>query len=153
MDTVAQSLYLIGVAVLLLVMLRRKNVIVPAVIATIITAWAFTGSFFKGLAAPFNGLIVATTELLNLFLVLAVISAMTGAMRVMKTDSLMAQPLTRFMRNGHTAFVVLFLASYLMSLVFWPTPTLAILAAALIPAALAAGLTRLGAAIAIAISG
>lgn len=153
MDNLARVLYLLGVAVLLIVMLGRKNVILPAVIATVITAWAYTGSFFKGLAAPFNGLIVATTELLNLFLVLAVISAMTGAMRVMKTDALMVQPLVRFMRNGHMAFVVLFLASYVMSLVFWPTPTLAILAAALIPAAIAAGLTRLGAAIAIAVSG
>ena len=149
----AHLIYIAGVVVLLVVMAFRKNVIVPAVIATLLTAWAYTGSFFKGLAAPFNGLIVATTELLNIFLVLAVISAMTGAMRAMNTDALMVQPLVRFMRNGHLAFVVLFIASYLMSLVFWPTPTLAILAAVLIPAAVAAGLTRLGAAIAVAISG
>lgn len=149
----AHLVYIVGVVVLLVVMALRKNVIVPAVIATVLTAWAFTGNAFQGLAAPFNGLIVATTQLLDIFLVLAVISAMTGAMRVMKTDTLMVQPLVRFMRNGHLAFVVLFVASYLMSLVFWPTPTLAILAAVLIPAAVAAGLTRLGAAIAVAVSG
>ncbi len=153
MSDQAHLLYIAGVIVLLVVMAFRKNVIVPAVIATLLTAWAYTGSFFKGLAAPFNGLIVATTQLLDIFLVLAVISAMTGAMRVMKTDALMVQPLVRFMRNGHLAFAVLFIASYLMSLVFWPTPTLAILAAVLIPAAVAAGLTRLGAAIAVAVSG
>lgn len=149
----AHWLYIAGVIVLLVVMAMRRNVIVPAVIATGITAWAFTGSFFKGLAAPFNGLVVATTELLNIFLVLAVIGALTGAMRGMDIDARMLRPLVRFMRNGHLAFGVLFVASYLMSLVFWPTPTLAILAAVLIPAAIAAGLTRLGAAIAVAISG
>lgn len=153
MSEYAHWFYIIGVIVLLVFMGMRRNVIVPAVIATAITAWAFTGSFFKGLAAPFNGLIVATTELLNIFLVLAVIGALTGAMRAMDIDARMLRPLVRFMRNGHMAFVVLFVASYLMSLVFWPTPTLAILAAVLIPAAIAAGLTRLGAAIAVALSG
>ncbi len=153
MSAVAPWIYLGGVAVLLAFMAMRRNVIVPAVIATAITAWAYTGSVFKGLAAPFNGLIVATTELLNIFLVLAVIGAMTGALRAMNIDGRMLRPLVRFMRNGHMAFVVLFVASYFMSLVFWPTPTLAILAALLIPAAVAAGLTRLGAAIAIALSG
>lgn len=153
MDAYAHWFYIGGVAVLLVVMAMRRNVIVPAVVATAVTAWAYTGSFFKGLAAPFNGLIVATTELLNIFLVLAVIGALTGAMRGMDIDARMLRPLVRFMRNGHVAFVVVFLASYLMSLVFWPTPTLAILAAVLIPAAIAAGLTRLGAAIAVALSG
>lgn len=153
MTALAPWVYLGGVAVLLAVMATRRNVIVPAVIATALTAWVYTGSFFKGLAAPFNGLIVATTELLNIFLVLAVIGAMTGALRAMDIDARMLRPLVRFMRNGHLAFVVLFVASYLMSLVFWPTPTLAILAALMIPAAVAAGLTRLGAAIAIALSG
>ncbi|WEV77580.1 hypothetical protein O9K63_13410 [Janibacter cremeus] len=153
MTALAPWVYLGGVAVLLAFMAMRRNVIVPAVIATALTAWVYTGSVFKGLAAPFNGLIVATTELLNIFLVLAVIGAMTGALRAMDIDSRMLRPLVRFMRNGHMAFVVLFVASYLMSLVFWPTPTLAILAALLIPAAVAAGLTRLGAAIAIALSG
>lgn len=153
MSDYAHLVYIAGVVILIVVMARRKNVIVPAVIATALTAWVYTGSVFQGLAAPFNGLVVSTRELLNIFLVLAVISAMTGAMRVMKTDALMVQPLVRFMRNGYLAFVVLFAASYLMSLVFWPTPALAILAAVLIPAAVAAGLTRLGAAIAVAVSG
>lgn len=153
MTHLAPWVYIGGVVVLLAVMATRRNVIVPAVVATALTAWVYTGSFFKGLAAPFNGLIVATTELLNIFLVLAVIGAMTGALRAMDIDSRMLRPLVRFMRNGHLAFVVLFVASYVMSLVFWPTPTLAILAALLIPAAVAAGLTRLGAAIAIALSG
>lgn len=153
MTELAPWVYIGGVVVLLAVMVTRRNVIVPAVVATALTAWTYTGSFFKGLAAPFNGLIVATTELLNIFLVLAVIGALTGAMRAMEINSRMLRPLVRFMRNGRLAFVVLFVASYLMSLVFWPTPTLAILAALLIPAAVAAGLTRLGAAIAVALSG
>lgn len=153
MSEYAHWFYIGGVVILLVVMAMRRNVIVPAVIATAATTWAYTGSFFRGLAAPFNGLIVATTELLNIFLVLAVIGALTGAMRGMDIDARMLRPLVRFMRNGHLAFGVLFAASYLMSLVFWPTPTLAILAAVLIPAAIAAGLTRLGAAMAVAISG
>lgn len=149
----AHWVYVAGVVLLLVLMAARRSVVVPAVLATALTAWAFTGSPFAAVAAPFNALTVATTELLNIFLVLAVVGAMTGALRGMHVDTLMLEPLTRVMRNGHLAFAVLFVASYVMSLVLWPTPTLAILAAVLVPAAIAAGLTRLGAAIAVALSG
>lgn len=149
----AHWVYVAGVATLLLFMALRVNVVIPALVAAVATTWVYTGSLLDGIAAPFNGAMVATTELLAIFVILAVVTAMTGAMRATGSDKLMVAPLTRFMRNGHISFVVLFLASYGMSLVFWPTPTLALLAAILIPAAVASGLTRLGAAMAVALSG
>jgi hypothetical protein len=149
----AHWIYVAGVATLIVFMALRVNVVIPALIAAVATTWVYTGSMLDGIAAPFNGAMVATTELLAIFVILAVVTAMTGAMRSTGSDKLMVAPLTRFMRNGHISFAVLFLASYGMSLIFWPTPTLALLAAILIPAAVASGLTRLGAAMAVALSG
>ncbi|SFL32478.1 hypothetical protein [Geodermatophilus ruber] len=151
--TAAHWVYMAGVASLIVVMLLRKNVIVPAVIATFVTAWLYTGNFLNGLGSVFSASMVATTELLNIFLVLTVVTALLGALRAIGADRRMVLPLARLMKNGPVSYVVLFVGTYLLSLVFWPTPTLALLAAILLPAAIAAGLSPLGAAMAIAIAG
>jgi hypothetical protein len=57
------------------------------------------------------------------------------------------------MRNGTLAFVVLALVTYLISLFFWPTPAVPLIAAVLLPAAIRAGLPAMGPAMAIAIAG
>jgi hypothetical protein len=151
--TAAHWVYLAGVASLIVVMLLRKNVIVPAVIATFVTTWLYTGDFLNGLGSVFSASMVATTELLNIFLVLTVVTALLGALRAIGADRRMIAPLARLMKNGPISYITLFVATYLLSLVFWPTPTLALLAAILLPAAIAAGLSPLGAAMAIAIAG
>jgi hypothetical protein len=51
------------------------------------------------------------------------------------------------------SYFVLFAVTYVLSLVFWPTPTLALIAAILLPAAIRVGLSPLAAAMAIAIAG
>ncbi|MGY1636524.1 hypothetical protein ACI78V_07710 [Geodermatophilus sp. SYSU D00742] len=151
--TAAHWVYMAGVASLIVVMLLRKNVIVPAIIATFVTTWLFTGDFLNGLGSVFSASMVATTELLSIFLVLTVVTALLGALRAVGADRRMIAPLARLMKNGPVSYVALFVVTYLLSLVFWPTPTLALVAATLLPAAIAAGLSPLGAAMAIAIAG
>jgi hypothetical protein len=151
--TAAHWVYIAGVASLLVVMGMRKNVIVPAIIATLLTTWVFTGSFLNGLGSVFSASMVATTELLNIFLVLTVVFALLAAMRTIGADHRMIAPIAKVMKNAPISYVVLFVTTYLLSLVFWPTPTLALLAAILFPAAVAAGLSPLAAAMAIAIAG
>jgi hypothetical protein len=149
----AHWVYMAGVASLIVVMLLRKNVVVPAIIATFVTTWLYTGNFLNGLGSVFGASMVATTELLNIFLVLTVVTALLGALRAVGADRRMIAPLARLMKNGPVSYVALFVVTYLLSLVFWPTPTLALVAATLLPAAIAAGLSPLGAAMAIAIAG
>ena len=57
------------------------------------------------------------------------------------------------MKNGHTAYFILALVTYLISLFFWPTPAVPLVAAVLLPAAIAAGLPPIAGAMAIAIAG
>jgi hypothetical protein len=151
--TAAHWVYIVGVASLLVVMVMRKNVIVPAIIATLLTTWVFTGSFLQGLGSVFSASMVATTELLSIFLVLTVVFALLAAMRTVGADQRMVAPLAKLMKNAPISYAVLFVATYLLSLVFWPTPTLALLGAILLPAAVRAGLSPLAAAMAIAIAG
>jgi hypothetical protein len=151
--TAAHWVYLAGLASLIVVMATRRNVVVPAVAATFLTAAVFTGSITAGLSSVFRASLTAASELFSIFLIIALITALLGAMRAIGSERLMVAPFRRLMVNGPVAYVVLFGVTYVFSLFFWPTPTLALIAAILLPAAIKAGLSPMGGAIAIALSG
>ncbi|TQK30699.1 hypothetical protein FBY28_3727 [Arthrobacter sp. SLBN-53] len=151
--TLAHYCYLLGLVALIITVIAKKNVVAPALLATFFTATAFGGSVTTGLAALFNAAIVGTRELLPIFLVIALVTAMLGAVRRAGADALMIAPLRSLFRNGHTAYVVLAIVTFLLSLSFWPTPVLPLIAAILLPAAVRVGLPPFGAALAIAITG
>ena len=69
--TAAHWIYLAGIVVILITMAMRKNIVVPAVAATMLTAWAFSGSIITGLSSIFNASLVAAQELFNIFLIIA----------------------------------------------------------------------------------
>ncbi|MFG1830852.1 hypothetical protein [Micromonospora chersina] len=151
--TPAHWVYLTGLASLIIVMVARKNVVVPAIAATFLTAVTFTGSVPGGLASVFRASLVAASELFNIFLIIALVTAMLAALRAIGAEHRMVAPFRRLMVNGPVAYLVLFVVTYVFALFFWPTPTLALIAAILLPAAIRAGLSPMGGAIAIAIAG
>lgn len=65
----------------------------------------------------------------------------------------MIKPIQKIMVNGHLAFFVLVVVTYVISLFFWPTPAVPLICALLLPAAVSAGLPVIGGAMAIAIAG
>ncbi|KAK50620.1 hypothetical protein [Bordetella bronchiseptica] len=151
--TAAHWMYLLGVVVIVITMIFRANVVVPSLLGTLLVGIAFGGSIVSGVTAVFNASFMAAKELFNIFLVIAFMTALLNALKTLGSDVRMVQPFRAVMTNGHIAFVVLALATYLISLFFWPTPAVPLVAAILLPAAIAAGLPPLGAACAIAIAG
>ncbi|NED70627.1 hypothetical protein G3I15_57885, partial [Streptomyces sp. SID10244] len=69
--TAAHWVYLGGVIVIIATMVMRKNIVVPAVIATFLTAFAFSDSIVTAIASIFNASLVAAEELFNIFLIIA----------------------------------------------------------------------------------
>lgn len=151
--TAAHWIYLAGIVVILLTMAIRKNIVVPAVTATLLTAWAFSGSLITGLSSIFNASLTAAKELFNIFLIIAIVTAMLGALREMGADRMMVTPFRRVMRAGTSSFIVLAIVTYVISLFFWPTPAVPLVGAVLIPVAIRAGLSPLSVGMVIAISG
>ncbi|MDP3891645.1 hypothetical protein [Nocardioides sp.] len=151
--TSAHWIYLIGIAVIIAVMVYRKNVVVPAVAATFLTAWAFTGNLATGLSSVFNASLTAASELFSIFLIIALVTALLGSLKAMGADKRMVMPFQKTMRNGTTAFFVIFGVTYMISLFFWPTPAVPLIGAILLPAAIRAGLPAMAGAMAIAIAG
>lgn len=151
--TAAHWCYLIGVLVIIATMLARKNIVVPAVIATLMTATIYTGSLLTGIASIFTGSLVAAAELFNIFLVIAFITAMLGAMKEIGADELMVKPFRKVMRGPTAAFLVIGAVTYIISLFFWPTPAVPLVGAMLIPVAIRAGLPPLVTGVVIAVAG
>ena len=149
----AHWMYLLGVIAIIITMALRANVVVPAIVATFLVSLAYSGSVIGGLESVFNGSLVAAKELFNIFLVIALMTSLLNALRSLRSDIRMVEPFRRVMVNGHMAYVVLAIITYLISLFFWPTPAVPLVGAILLPAAILAGLPAMGAAVAIAIAG
>ena len=149
----AHWVYLSGIVLIIAVMIARKNVVIPAIAATFLTAWTYTGSFVKGLESIFNASLTSASELFNIFLIIALVTALLGALRALGADRRMVEPFRLVMRSGHSAYWVLAFVTYAISLFFWPTPAVPLMGAILLPAAIAAGLPPIAAALAIAVAG
>jgi hypothetical protein len=151
--TTAHWVYLLGVVIILVTMLARKNIIVPAVLFTLLTGVTFTQSLTGGLAAVFNASLVAAQELFSIFLIIALVTGMLGALQALGADTKMVMPFRPVMRNGHLAFWTLAAVTYMISLFFWPTPAVPLIGAVLIPVAIRAGLRPMAVAFTIAVAG
>ncbi|SEP15378.1 hypothetical protein [Trujillonella endophytica] len=149
----AHWVFLAGVVVILATMIMRKNIVVPAVVATFLTALVYSGSLATGLSAVFNASLVAATSLFNIFLIIAMVTAMLRSLEGLGADRRMVAPFRPLMRNGHLAFWTLVIVTYFISLFFWPTPAVPLIGAVLVPVAIRAGLRPLAAGFTIAIAG
>lgn len=145
--------YLAGVLVIILTMAFRANVVVPSVLATVVVAFAWSGSPITGIGSIFSASMVAAKELFNIFLIIALMTALLNSLKALGSDIRMVKPFRAVMKNGHIAYFILALVTYLISLFFWPTPAVPLVAAVLLPAAIAAGLPPIAGAMAIAIAG
>jgi hypothetical protein len=151
--TAAHWIFLAGVVVILAAMVMRKNIVVPAVVATFLTALVYTGSLATGLSSVFNASLVAATSLFSIFLIIAMVTAMLRSLEGLGADRRMVAPFRKVMRNGHLAFWTLVIVTYFISLFFWPTPAVPLIGAVLVPVAIRAGLRPLAAGFTVAIAG
>lgn len=149
----AHWVYLIGVAIIVLTMILRANVVVPSILATFFVALAWSGNPIAALGSIFSASFVAAKELFNIFLIIALMTALLNSLKALRSDIRMVEPFRAVMKNGHVAFFILAAITYVISLFFWPTPAVPLVAAVLLPAAIAAGLPPLAGAMAIAIAG
>lgn len=151
--TIAHWMYLLGTCIIIGTMLLRRNVVVPALFMTFIIGWIFSGSVIEGLQTIFTASVTAAGELFHIFLIIAIMTALLHALKSIGSDEQMIVPFQKVMKNGTTSFWILVFVTYALSLFFWPAPAVPLIGALLIPVAIRAGLSPIGAALAISIAG
>lgn len=149
----AHWMYLAGVGVIVLTMVWRANVVVPSIAGTFVVILAMTGSPVAALGGIFNASFIAAKELFSIFLVIALMTALLNSLKELRSDVRMVQPFRGVMKNGHVSYLVIALVTYAVSIFFWPTPAVPLVAAVLLPAAIASGLPPLAGAVVIALAG
>lgn len=151
--TLAHWFYLIGTLVIILTMLFRKNVVIPAIVSTFLVAFFYSDSINVALQSTFRASLVAASSLFDIFLIIAVMTALLRSLRDIGADRKMIIPFQKVMINGHISYFILIIVTYVISLFFWPTPAVPLIGAILIPVAIRAGLPPIGAGIAVALAG
>jgi len=151
--TIPHWLYVIGILLVVLTMVFRRNVIIPCIIFTFFIGWVYLGSFIGGIQVLFNASLVAAKELFSIFLIIGLMMAMLKSLSISGADSLLVKPLQNSMKTPLVSYIVLIIGTVLISLFFWPTPAVPLIGALLAPAAIRAGLPPMMAAVAIALAG
>ncbi|MEQ6388330.1 hypothetical protein RZN22_03275 [Bacillaceae bacterium S4-13-58] len=149
----AHFLYGVFTLAIILTMVFKKGVVLPTLLGTFLVAWVYEGSIISGFTAIFNANLVAATELFNIFLIITFMVALLQSLKELGADRKMIQPIEKMMTNGHIAYFILVIVTYVISLFFWPTPAVPLICALLVPAAIRAGLPAMTAAIAVALAG
>ncbi|WP_028784855.1 hypothetical protein [Thalassobacillus devorans] len=151
--TAAHWVYAIVTLAVILTMIFRKGVVLPTLLGTFLVAWVYNGSLVSGFTSVFNANLTAAKELFSIFLIITFMVALLHALKDLGADRQMIAPIQKVMTNGHIAFVMLSMVTFVISLFFWPTPAVPLICALLVPAAVRAGLPVMGAAMIVAISG
>ena len=69
--TLSHWVYVIGILSVIVAMLFRRNVVIPAIIFTFIIGWLFSNNFMSGILTIFNASLVAGQDLFSIFLIIA----------------------------------------------------------------------------------
>ena len=140
-------LYLAGVIVILGVMVMRKDT--PAVCIGFLFLLGLTGrgNIIGGIQTVFNAMLYAGKEFMEIIATIALVSALSKALSDLGSDYLLMKPMSRIMKTPALTWWILGFTMLIFSLFLWPSPSVALVGAIMLPFAIQAGLTPLAAAI------
>src|SRR5690625_2618866 len=105
--TLAHWFYLLGTLLIIVTMLFRKNVVIPAIVSTFLVAFFYSDSINIALQSTFRASLVAASSLFDIFLIIAVMTALLRGLKDLGADEKMILPFQQVMRNEHISFLVL----------------------------------------------
>ena len=140
--------YLIGVIVILAVMVMRRDT--PAVCIAFLFILGLIGlkSFTGAIMTVFTAILDAGKEFMEVLATIAMVTALSKCLKDLGSDYLMMVPMSKIMKTPSITWWILGLTMFLFSLFLWPSPSVALVGAIMLPFAVKAGLNPLAAAMA-----
>ena len=140
--------YLIGVIVILAVMVLKKDT--PAVCIAFLFILGLIGlkSVTGGIITVFSAVLYAGREFMEVLATIALVTSLSKCLKDLGSDYLMMVPMAGIMKTPSLTWWMLGLTMFLFSLFLWPSPSVALVGAILLPFAVKAGLNPLAAAMA-----
>lgn len=151
--SVADGLFMFFVIVTLGCLATRRDALLPTSLGLLVVGSVLKGNIMGGLMVTFNAILAATTDLLNIIIVIALVVMMTKTMEDMGSDRLMVTPIRSLLSKPSVSYWVIGLAMLVLSWFIWPTPAVALLGALVLPLAIVGGLPPIIAAMSLSIFG
>ncbi len=141
-------LYLIGVVVILAVMIARKDT--PAVCIAFLFLLGAVGlhSVIGGIQVVFSSILYAAIQFMEIIATIALVTALSKCLADLGSDYLLMTPMAKIMKNPPVTWWILGFTMLLFSLFLWPSPSVALVGAIMLPFAVRTGLKPLAAAMA-----
>lgn len=135
--------YFLLMVVVVISMVLRKDTAVICTIAIFLLGLVATGSFLLSVSAIFESFLYTLNQLLGLILVIAMIVAMTEVLQKSGVNEVLVTPFTKLIKRPGSGFWIIGLTIFVFSFFFWPSPTVALIGAFLLPVAIRAGIPPL----------
>ena len=140
--------YFLLMVVVVISMIWRKDTGMVCSVAIFLLGFYATGSIFVAISAIFETFYYTMGQLLGLILVIAMIVAMSEILKTTAINQVLVIPFTKLIRKVDSGFWMIGFSVFLFSLVFWPSPAVALIGAFLLPVAIQAGIPPIVVAIA-----
>lgn len=141
-------IYLIGVITILTVMILRRDTPIVCIAFLFLIGAAASGTLAGGIQAVFNSVLYAAKEFMEIIATIALITALSKCLSDLGSDYLIMKPMSHIMKNPSITWWILGLTMMLFSLFLWPSPSVALVGAIMLPFAVRKGLNPLLAAMA-----
>lgn len=151
--SVADIVFMLFVFITLGCLATRRDALLPTAGGLVVVGTVLTGNLLGGLMVAFNAIMAATTDLLNIILVIALVVMLTKTMEDMGSDRLMVAPIRGLLANPNVSYWVIGFSMLVLSWFIWPTPAVALLGALVVPLAIVGGLPPIIAAMGLSIFG
>lgn len=144
--TPLHCLYLLGVIVILAVMILRKDTPAVCIGFLFLLGAVGMGSLTGGIQTVFGAMLYAAREFMEVIATIALVTSLSKCLSELGSDYLLMRPMSRVMKSQSVTWWILGFTMLLFSLFLWPSPSVALVGAIMLPFAVRAGLNPLMAA-------
>lgn len=140
--------YLAGVIAILSVMILRIETPPVCILFLFLIGFFGLGTVSGGIQTVFSAIIYAAREFMEVIATIALVSALSKCLTDLGSSRFLMAPAARIMKTPVMAWWVLGISMFLFSLFLWPSPSVALVGAILLPFAGKTGLSPMMAAMA-----
>ncbi|HIT86190.1 MAG TPA: citrate transporter [Candidatus Coprocola pullicola] len=141
--------YFIGVITILFVMMLRKDTPIVCIVFLFLLGLVGTESLIGGIQTIFKALLYAAIQFMEIIATIALVTAFSKCLAELGSDKLLMMPMAKVMKTPSITWWIMGITMFIFSLFLWPSPSVALIGAIMLPFAIKAGLKPLAAAMAI----
>ncbi|MFR9270085.1 MAG: hypothetical protein ACLVMI_07060 [Clostridia bacterium] len=147
--TTVHWIYLLFSILIFVVLVRKREIVLVGIAGILAVVLVYTGSPVTAFQALCSSIVAGFSEVLYIFIGIALILTMTLAMKECGVDQALSRPLDRIRTGPGRTFLISGVIMFVVSLLIWPSPAVALMGAFFIPLAQKAGLPAIYMAVAL----